>query len=146
MRKVLDAHALMVFLEKEPGFEKIETLFSAAMESNEPMLMCAVNLGEVFYIVHRECGAAKAEEIEELMRTLPIEVVPADWPLVREAALLKSGYRLSYADCFAAALAKTNKAELLTGDKEFKNVASLVKIMWISGKTQKIKFKNRETF
>jgi len=140
VRRVLDAHALMVFLEKEPGFEKIEALFIAAVEDDEPLLMCTVNLGEVFNIVHRECGAAKAVEIEDLMRTLPIEIMAADWPLVREAALLKSGYKLSYADCFAAALAKANKAELVTGDKEFKNVESLIKIMWISGKdiTRKI--------
>jgi len=138
MRRVLDAHALMVFLEKEPGFEKIEALFIAAMEDNEPLLMCTVNLGEVFYIVHRECGAAKAAEIEDLMHTLPIEIMSADWPLARKAALLKSGFKLSYADCFAAALAQTNKTELITGDKEFRNVASLIKIMWISGKVQKI--------
>ncbi|MCJ7524196.1 MAG: type II toxin-antitoxin system VapC family toxin [Candidatus Aminicenantes bacterium] len=135
MHRVLDAHALMVFLEKEPGFEKIEALFIAAVEDDEPLLMCTVNLGEVFYIVHRECGAAKAAEIEDLMHTLPIEIVAADWPLVRKAALLKSRYKLSYADCFAAALAQANKTELVTGDKEFKNIESLIKIMWIGGKT-----------
>jgi ribonuclease VapC len=139
VHRVLDAHALMVFLEKEPGFEKIEALFIAAVENDEPLFMCTVNLGEVFYIVHRECGAAKAAEIEDLMRTMPIEIVPADWPLVRKAALLKSGYKLSYADCFAAALTQTNKAELITGDKEFKNVENLVKIIWINNKAQKIK-------
>jgi predicted nucleic acid-binding protein len=139
VRRVLDAHALMVFLEEEPGFEKIEALFTSAVENDEPLLMSAVNLGEVFYIVHRECGAAKAEEIEALTRTLPLEIVAADWPLVREAALLKSGYRLSYADCFAAALAKINKAELVTGDKEFMSVEKLIKIMWVGGDAQKIK-------
>jgi len=29
---------------------------------------------------------------------------------------------MSYADCFAAALAKDRKAELVTGDKEFRQV------------------------
>ena len=40
--------------------------------------------------------------------------------------------RMSYADCFAAALAKLRKAELVTGDKEFKQVEGEVKVLWIA--------------
>ncbi|MBI2339278.1 MAG: PIN domain-containing protein [Deltaproteobacteria bacterium] len=36
---------------------------------------------------------------------------------------------MSYADCFAAALAKMKKAELITGDKEFKEVEGDIKIL-----------------
>jgi predicted nucleic acid-binding protein len=32
----------------------------------------------------------------------------------------KAKHRMSYNDCFAAALAKTRKAELVTGDLEFR--------------------------
>jgi predicted nucleic acid-binding protein len=40
---------------------------------------------------------------------------------------------MSYADCFAAALAKITNAELVTGDREFKAVENdLKKIRWIS--------------
>jgi predicted nucleic acid-binding protein len=39
---------------------------------------------------------------------------------------------MSYADCFAAALAKTRNAELVTGDSEFKVVErELKKIRWL---------------
>jgi predicted nucleic acid-binding protein len=38
---------------------------------------------------------------------------------------------MSYADCFAAALAKLRKAELVTGDEEFKQVEGEIKIRWI---------------
>jgi predicted nucleic acid-binding protein len=38
---------------------------------------------------------------------------------------------MSYADCFAAALAKINKAELITGDREFKEVEGEVKVVWL---------------
>jgi predicted nucleic acid-binding protein len=39
---------------------------------------------------------------------------------------------MSYADCFAAALAKTRDAELVTGDLEFKVVEKeLKKIKWL---------------
>lgn len=38
---------------------------------------------------------------------------------------------MSYADCFAAALAKENRAELLTGDKEFEQLEGEIKIAWL---------------
>lgn len=44
------------------------------------------------------------------------------------------GLKMSYADCFAAALASMHKGELITGDPEFKAVEKQIKIMWIISK------------
>ena len=38
---------------------------------------------------------------------------------------------MSYADCFAAALAKIRNAELVTGDEEFKQVEKEIGVMWL---------------
>ncbi|WP_447972736.1 hypothetical protein [Nitrospira sp. Kam-Ns4a] len=38
---------------------------------------------------------------------------------------------MSYADCFSAALAKSRKAESVTGDREFRQVKVDVKILWL---------------
>jgi predicted nucleic acid-binding protein len=38
---------------------------------------------------------------------------------------------MSYADCFAAALAKQKNALLLTGDFEFKQVEAQIAIDWL---------------
>jgi predicted nucleic acid-binding protein len=38
---------------------------------------------------------------------------------------------MSYAGCFAAALAKLRKVELVTGDEDFKQVEGEVKVLWI---------------
>jgi len=55
-----------------------------------------------------------------------------DAPAITVARLLAaSPKRLSYAHAFAAALAKLRKAELLTGDPEFKAVQGDVKIHWL---------------
>lgn len=132
MTKVLDAHGLLVFLEKEEGFEKVKQLFVTAAEKDKYLLMSAVNFGEVYYIVLRECGDEKAIEIEKIIKTLPVEIVEADEQLAKEAAWLKAiGKKISYADCFAAALARLHKGEVITGDKEFKAVENEVKISWI---------------
>ncbi|MBA3505068.1 MAG: PIN domain-containing protein [Betaproteobacteria bacterium] len=47
------------------------------------------------------------------------------------AGTFKARHRMSYADCFAAALAKHRKSDLVTGDKEFKQVEGEVSIRWL---------------
>ena len=131
MTRVLGAHGLLVFLEKEAGYEKVEQSFVAAVEKDKYLLMSSVNFGEVYYIVLRECGQDKAREIEKIIRTLPIEIIDVDIHLAREAARFKSAHKISYADCFAAALAKLHKGEVITGDKEFKALENEIKISWL---------------
>jgi ribonuclease VapC len=131
MKRILDAHALLVFLERETGFEKVENFLNSALEKDNYLLMTSVNYGEVYYIVLRECGQDKADEIEKIIKTMPIEIVDVNIQLAKEAARLKAIKKISYADCFSAALAKIHRGELITGDREFKAVENEVKIAWI---------------
>jgi len=131
MARVLDSWALLCYLEREPGFEKIIDLFTKAVDSSQPLLMCVVNWGEVYYQVKRRFGEARAQEVERIIQTLPIKVIEADQNLTRESARIKAEKKMSYADCFAAALARLNKAELITGDREFKAVEKEIKILWL---------------
>jgi predicted nucleic acid-binding protein len=39
--------------------------------------------------------------------------------------------KMSLADCFAAALAKREKAEIYTGDSELKTVEREIKVVWL---------------
>ncbi|MCX5867651.1 MAG: type II toxin-antitoxin system VapC family toxin [Proteobacteria bacterium] len=131
MTKVLDSWALLCYLEREPGFEKIIDLFTKAVDSSQPLFMCVVNWGEVYYQVARRWGEPRAREIERVIQTLPIKVIEADQDLTREAARFKAVHKMSYADCFAAALARLRKSELVTGDREFKAVEKEIKILWL---------------
>jgi predicted nucleic acid-binding protein len=45
--------------------------------------------------------------------------------------VFKARGNISYADCFAAALAKGLGAEVLTGDKEFKVLEGEIGITWL---------------
>jgi len=131
MIRVLDSHGLLVFLEREPGFEKVKSLFVEALEEDNNLLMTSVNFGEVYYIVLREFGEKKVNEVEKIIQTLPIEIVDVDMQLAREAARFKAMKKISYADCFTAALAKLREGEVVTGDKEFKALEGEVKISWV---------------
>ena len=77
----------------------------------------------------QELAEQKAREIA----SLPIELVPVaeDLELVRQAAVFKATKKMSYADCFAAALAKIRNIELVTGDQEFKEIEKEIKVTWL---------------
>ena len=131
---VLDAHALMVLFNDERGAEEIEKILIKAESGSPQLLMSIVNWGEIYYSILRgasqEMADAKAHEIAGMQ----IELVPVDaddLELVRQAAAFKATRKMSYADCFAAALAKIKNAELITGDREFKQLARDVKIHWL---------------
>ncbi|QUL99158.1 MAG: type II toxin-antitoxin system VapC family toxin [Candidatus Fermentithermobacillus carboniphilus] len=128
---VLDAHSLLAFLEAEKGGEKVKDLLES---SGNRVYISAVNLGEVYYIVLRERGKDAAElMLTEFRQAARISVVDATWERAREAGRLKGCGGISYADCFAAALAEEKGAWLVTGDPEFKRVADRVKILWLDG-------------
>ena len=129
--RVLDSYSLLAYIEGEAGAEKMIEIFRVARVSGRDLLLSVVNWGEVYYITMREAGRERADEVAQLITTLPIQIVPADLDLTRQAAALKSKHKMSYADCFAAALAKQRKAELVTGDKEIRQVEGEVKIYWL---------------
>lgn len=130
-KKVLDSYSLLAYFEWEPGRERMVGHFQKATDSKVNLLLCVVNWGEVYYIVYRERGSAKAQEVSDIIDTLPIEIVPVDLEITRQAAIFKASHKMSYADCFAAALAKLRKAELITGDREFKQLEHEIKINWL---------------
>jgi ribonuclease VapC len=127
----LDAHALLAYLEREAGFAKVKDHFAQALSEGNLLPMTTVNVGEVLYIVRREQGADNAAKIESVIHSLPIALTDVDLELAREAARFKADGGLSYADCFAAALASLHQIPLLTGDPEFKVVEGKIAIEWL---------------
>jgi len=129
--RVLDSYSLISFFEGEAGAEAMIEILRAARDSGRLLLLCVVNWGEIYYITLREAGRERADHVAHLISSLPIEIIPADLVLAKQAAEFKAARKMSYADCFAAALAKLRKAELVTGDKEFKQVEGDVRVLWI---------------
>jgi predicted nucleic acid-binding protein len=79
--------------------------------------MSWINLGEVFYVVHRLAGRREAHDVVRRLRSTLTLDLPSE-RRVLEAATLKTGHRLAYADAFAIATAVAHNARLLTGDPE----------------------------
>lgn len=129
--RVLDSYSLIAYLEGEEGADRMVELFRIARDSGRDLLLSVINWGEVYYITLREAGRERAEQAAHIISTLPIQVLPVDLELTKVAAEFKAAKRMSYADCFAAALAKVRRAELVTGDGDFKMVEGEIKVLWI---------------
>jgi predicted nucleic acid-binding protein len=128
---VLDASALLAMLFGEPGMEEMRTLFHKAANADKPLLIAAVNWAEVLNRVTRRQGATGREAAKVLASSGAIEIVVVDADLAESAAAYKAADLLGLADAFAAALAKSRKAELVTADLEFKSVEKEIKILWL---------------
>ena len=128
---VLDSWAIMAYLEDEPAGENIGDAIADAHEHDIPLLMSVVNVGEVWYIIARETSPADAESSITQLRHLGIDFVEVNWLLARDAARYKSKHKMSYADCFAAALTKQRDAVLFTGDPEFKEIEREITVRWL---------------
>lgn len=128
---VLDSWAVIAYLEDEPSGEQVEDLIATAHEEQIPIYMSVINLGEVWYTFAREISEEEASVSVKTLRDLRIQFEDANWEITQEAACFKSQHKMSYADAFAAALAKLKKAELVTGDKEFKSLEGEIKIAWV---------------
>ena len=131
---VLDSFALLAFLEQEPGHQIVGDFLSQAAEGELRLGATAVNMGEVWYRYARIHSDLKADRAVADLRALGLEVVDMDWPLTRQAAAHKKSGGLSFADCYAAALAKAWNAALVTGDPEFKRLEKEVEIRWLRKK------------
>lgn len=134
--KVLDSWALVAFFEDEPAASQVEEVLDQASSNQHRLYLSAINWAEIYFSTMREVSQEAADRHAEIIAQLPIEIVGLtdDLHLARQAAIFKARHRLSLADAFAAALAKEKRAELLTGDPEFRALEGEIKLRWLNTK------------
>jgi len=128
---IIDTYSIAALLNAEKNYEEIFTHIDKFRQNRTRMLMSVINFGELYYFMLRKKGMQAAESLESMLAGIPIEIVEAGKEEVVMAARYKAFKKMSYADCFAAALAKIHKAPVLTGDKEFKEVEGEIKVIWV---------------
>jgi len=130
-RYVLDSYALIAYGREEKGAEAVAEIIDDGLHERAELYLSVINWGEIYYITLRNFDRKRAELYKETIARYPIIIVEANKELTLQAAEIKAYNKMSYADAFAAALAKTKKAILVTGDKEFKSLENEIKINWI---------------
>lgn len=114
MNYVLDACAMIAYLQGEPGGSVVDGLL------RNPAHRChahAINLCEVYYDFIRRADKPTAEQaINDLLSDGVAERADMDPGLWRDAGRLKAGRRVSLADALGVALSLRPGAELVTSD------------------------------
>ena len=111
---VMDASALIAFLQGEPGAEVVE---SVLLDKAKLKTVHAINLCEMYYHFLRQNDQAAAESavatIEGPKVTTREDMDAEFW---RSVAQLKGSHALSLGDCCCLALGLRLKAEVVTSD------------------------------
>jgi ribonuclease VapC len=128
--RVFDSWAILAYAQDEPAADQVENLLVDSARLNNGWIS-SMNLGEVWYTLARRCSRDLADQQLATLAEIGLARVDIDWPMVMQAASYKSRHKISYADAFAAALAKQRNAELVTGDPEFRTLASEISIHWL---------------
>lgn len=129
---VLDANAVLDFLEDGPGAERMEQLFRDARQRSEPALMSVVNWGEVFYHSWQLRGEESARRTVADLSRLPLELVTVDASQSLQAGEIKARHKIPYVDCLAASLAMIHQAVLVTSDRDFEKLGRRIQVLWIA--------------
>jgi predicted nucleic acid-binding protein len=90
--------------------------------------MSVVNLGEVFYVLLKHVGEPRARHYVQVLQHVTT-TVEADAAQALHAAEMKHTYKLGYADSFAATLAVTLKATLVSADPALEKLGKTLK--WV---------------
>jgi predicted nucleic acid-binding protein len=128
---VLDANAVLDFVEDGPGAKRVEQLFKDALHRRSRVLMSVVNWGEVFYHSWQRDGEESARRLLADLSRFPLELVPVDLSQVLQASEIKARHKIPYVDCVAAGLAVLHRAVLVTSDRDFEKLRRRVEILWI---------------
>jgi ribonuclease VapC len=131
-RYVLDSYAVIAYFEDEPGADRVAMVLRQLIRGKAKGFMSVVNWGEVYYNTMREQGVSEAEKVILQLDKFPVQIVDVNKDLAYEAAKLKGEFRIAYADCFAVALSVKLKADLVTGDPDFKKLQERIAIQWIN--------------
>ena len=127
---VLDANAILDFVDDGPGAGRMERLFQNARQQ-APLLVSVVNWGEVFYHSWQERGEEFARTTVANLSRFPIELISVDESQSLQAGEIKARHKIPYVDCLAAALALHRKATLVTSDRHFEKLGRHFPILWI---------------
>ncbi|MCB0728190.1 MAG: type II toxin-antitoxin system VapC family toxin [Ignavibacteria bacterium] len=130
-RYVFDSCSLISYLDGEPNAFKVSDYLEQINEKGLDAFLCVINLGEIYYHFLRTGGESTGKTVLEAIRTLPLKIAEANIELTLSAGRIKAYNKMSYADCFAAALTANKKGVLITSDNEFRQIEKNIKIEFL---------------
>jgi predicted nucleic acid-binding protein len=129
---VLDANAILDYVQDGPGAATVERVLREAFRHDAVLMISVINLGEVFYLLWRNKGEEKARQMVDDLTLLPLQMISVDLPQALKAGELKALHKIPYVDGIAGALAVAHNATLVTSDRDFEKFGRRIPILWLS--------------
>ena len=120
----------MEWINKSRAGGLVDALFTDAEAGRVRLWMSAINVGEVYYFLRKHVDHALADFWREISPAAPVTIDVPTLEDIWQAAQIKGDHPVSYADAFAAALARKHRCPVVTGDPEFRSIRGL-SIDWI---------------
>lgn len=138
---VFDSFAVLAYLFGEPGADPVAQILVEVAGKGKTISISSVNWDEILYRAEQQHGSAEIASAKVFERRMPVEILPATKELAELAVRYKASHKISLADAFTAALAKTKTLAVVTGDPEFKSLESEIRILWLPQRIAKAKRK-----
>jgi PIN domain nuclease of toxin-antitoxin system len=129
---VLDASALLRYIDNEAGAERVEQLLGVCVAGKAEVCISAVQWGEIAGNLRKRLGALQQRRIMSSLLPSESEIVPVSGERAVRAAEIKVDRKVSYADALGLELAISFADHVLvTADYGFKDVADLARIEFL---------------
>jgi len=125
---VLDANALVRLYRNTPGANLVDQLLRQAKSGKARLFISVVNLSEVLYVLSKYVRPEEALRLIAKTRNA-VEAIPVNETTALDTAILRTRYKLGFADCFAAELTLRKNATLVTADPDFAKLGKQLKIL-----------------
>ena len=114
---ILDACALIALLAGEQGAEKVRDIIQDAIDEKATVKINQINLLEVYYHIINIYDQNEANEMLNIIRKFPIEVIIGlEDSTFNEAGRIKSKYKIPLGDSIVVAECVIRKGILVTSD------------------------------
>jgi predicted nucleic acid-binding protein len=134
---VLDASAILRYLDKEEGAIRVAQIFKGQFSGRNRVLVSAIHWGEVAGVVYKRYGGDAVEVALSRLLSFGVEVIPATAERAVNSALIKARKKIPYADAFAVDLAADSSDHvLLTADFDVEPARHDIAIEFISVKSK----------
>ncbi len=124
MTYILDTSAILAYLSKEAGGEKLKGL---KKDSAIPFMA----LAELYYLTWQKKGKPLADMVYGVVKGWQMPVLQPDEKTILTAGRFKVNYKLGIADSFMAAFAYKDDCCLVTKDQDFSALKNEIAMLYL---------------
>jgi predicted nucleic acid-binding protein len=132
---VLDASAILRYLDGEAGADRVEDVIKGHLAGNNRIIVAAIHWGEVASVTWKRHGIETVDRVFFRLFAFGFEVVPATAERAVHSGLIKARKKIPYADAFGVDLAGDSPEHvLLTADFDVAPAKQDVRIEFLPAK------------